>query len=279
MNGFFSKKNVFKGTGGILAAGAIASVWIMNSGTTPTYVADEHGNADVATAIAEAVVPPPPKHIPPPDAVRAIYMTSWVAWTASIQKPLLEFVRTSEINAIVIDVKDYSGKVSFRTSNPSIEKMGSEEERVPNMRSLIDELHRDGIYTIARISVFQDPHIAAKRPEIAVHTKEGAVWKDRKGITWVDPASREMWEYTVQIARASEAAGFDELNFDYVRFPSDGNMKNISFPTWDGVRSRSDVLEEFFSYLDTELADLPIPISLDLFGMTMTNTDDLNIGQ
>lgn len=264
----------------MVVAGAIVFMWSINNETAPIYIADEHGgNAEVSMVAVATILPPPPRHISTPEAVRAVYMTSWVAGTPSIREKLVEFIKTSEINAVVIDVKDYSGKVSFQTGNPVVEKMGSQEARVPDMRSLIDELHEADIYTIARISVFQDPYVAAKMPEIAVHTKEGAVWKDRKGITWVDPASPEMWDYIIQVARASEAAGFDELNFDYVRFPSDGNMTNMAFPAWDGVRSRSDVLEEFFSYLDTELADLPVPISLDLFGMTMTNTDDLNIGQ
>lgn len=259
----------------VIATIAVAFVWIMSNRTAPIYIADEHGSAAVATA----VLPPPPQHIATPDAVRAIYMSSWVAGTPSIREPLVEFVRTSEVNAVVIDVKDYSGKISFYTGDPLIEKMGSEEERVPDMRSLIEELHHNDIYTIARISVFQDPYVVAKMPEIAVHTKDGRVWKDRKGITWVDPASTEMWKYIVRVARAAEAVGFDELNFDYVRFPSDGNMKNIAFPVWDGIMPRSDVIGNFFAYLDTNLADLPVPFSLDLFGMTMTNTDDLNIGQ
>lgn len=275
MNGFFAKKNIVTGTGSAAVVTVVAFILIMNNEVTPIYIAGEHGSATVATA----VLPPPPQHISTPDAVRAIYMSSWVAGTPSIREPLIEFVRTSEVNAIIIDVKDYSGKVSFRTGDPLIEKMGSEEERVPDMRSLIEELHRNDIYTIARISVFQDPYVVAKMPEIAVRTKEGAVWKDRKGITWVDPASTEMWKYIVRVARATEAVGFDELNFDYVRFPSDGNMTNIVFPAWDNKTPKSDVLEKFFSYLDTELKSLPVPISLDLFGMTMTNTDDLGIGQ
>lgn len=285
MKNLFSQKNMFWGAGGAVVAGAIVFMWSANNEMALTYIANEYrGNikastAEVTTVATTAVLPPPAAHIPTPEAVRAVYMTSWVAGTPSIRKPLLEFIRTSKVNAIVIDVKDYSGKISFHTGDPLIEKMGSEEARVPDMRSLIDELHEAHIYTIARISVFQDPYVAAHMPEIAVRTKEGAVWKDRKGVTWVDPASPEMWEYMVRVARAAETVGFDELNFDYVRFPSDGNMSNISFPVWDEIVPRSDVLENFFAYLDTELADLPVPISLDLFGMTMTNTDDLHIGQ
>lgn len=244
----------------------------------PLYVARDYADTKASAAALEAISQLS-RHVLTPEEVRAIYMTSWVAGTPSLRSGLIEFIRASEINAVVIDVKDYSGKISFETGNSAIAEIGSVEERVPNMSALIEELHKDNIYTIARISVFQDPYMAGKRPEIAVHTKEGTVWKDRKGISWVDPASQEMWDYIIEVARASEAVGFDELNFDYIRFPSDGNMVDIAFPVWDGVKPRSDVLAEFFSYLDAGLSDLLIPISLDFFGMTMTNTDDLNIGQ
>lgn len=221
----------------------------------------------------------PPTHVKTPEPVRAIYMTSWVAGTPSFRKTLVDFMRESEINAVVIDVKDYTGNIAFRTGNPAVEKEGGEENRVADMRAFIDSLHAEDMYVIARISVFQDPHYAARHTNEAVQRKNGALWKDRKGLSWVDPASQSMWRYIVEVARASERVGFDELNFDYIRFPSDGNMEDIVFPIWDGKTSRADVLEQFFKYLDTELADIDVPLSLDLFGMTMTNTDDLNIGQ
>ncbi|TSC79712.1 MAG: Uncharacterized protein G01um101429_387 [Parcubacteria group bacterium Gr01-1014_29] len=234
----------------------------------------------LAATVSEMVsVPPPPVHLPTPSPVYAIYMSSWVAGTPSFRENLVEFAHTSEINSIVIDVKDYTGKVAFKTGDAAIEALGSEENRVPDMRAFIDGLHKNNIYVIARISVFQDPHMTSRRSDIAIKRGDGSVWKDRKGISWIDPASKDMWAYIVRIARASEAVGFDELNFDYVRFPSDGNMNDIKFPVWDGITPRSDVIANFFAYLDTKLSDLPVPISLDLFGMTMTNTDDLNIGQ
>lgn len=263
--------------GSVTAAVMFVMFWGLDGGTGVEYRAPV--NEELLATVSTAVEPQPPQHIPTPVPVRAIYMSSWVAGTPSIREGLIEFARSSEVNAIVIDVKDYSGKVSFRTGDPQIEAIGSEEERVPNMRLLLEELHGKGIYTIARISVFQDPHLALKWPKYAVHTPSGGLWKDRKGISWMDPASKETWDYTIQVARAAEAVGFDELNFDYIRFPSDGNMTDIAFPVWDGKTPRSDVLETFFMYLDTELSDLSVPISLDLFGMTMTNMDDLNIGQ
>lgn len=236
-----------------------------------------------ANVLEDFIEEPEPKekieHLPTPDSVKAIYMTSWVAGTPSWRANLVNFVKSSELNAIVIDVKDYTGRVAIEVKDPELEKVGSEEVRVPDIKEFIKELHRDNIYTIARISVFQDPYLVKMRPDLVVKTKSGAVWQDRKGLTWLDPAAREVWEYHVRIAREAERVGFDELNFDYIRFPSDGNMRDIAYDHWDEVTPQSEVLGEFFAYLDSELSDLDVPLSADLFGLTTWNYDDLNIGQ
>src|SRR3989344_8026699 len=231
----------------------------------------------VESVIAE---PPKPKHVETPTAVRAIYMTSWVAGTPKWRAELVDFIKNSEINSLIIDVKDYTGMVAFDTQSEKIKAEGSEEIRVKDMREFIEELHDADIYAIARITVFQDPYYAKKHLNIAVQKKNGTLWKDRKGLSYLDPGAKEYWDYIIEIARASEAAGFDELNFDYIRFPSDGNMSDIAYPV-SGARAKDkpSVLNEFFAYLDESLSDLPVPISADVFGMTTTNTDDLNIGQ
>lgn len=237
------------------------------------------GENALPAAVAEPVKLPPPVHIATPDPVRGIYMTSWVAGTPSFRKNLIELADSSEINTIVIDVKDYTGKVAFKTGDQKISAVGSEEDRVPDMRSVLEDLHQRNIYTIARISVFQDPHFAKMRPKFAVHRGDGEVWKDRKGLSWMDPASKEVWDYNVAVAEAAARAGFDELNFDYVRFPSDGNLTDITYPVWDEKKPKSDVIAEFFAYLNKELEDTNVPISADLFGFVTSNMDDLNIGQ
>ena len=207
-------------------------------------------------------------------------MTSWVAGTTDWRRELTEFIKKSEINSIVIDVKDYSGYVSFNTGDEVLKKTGVEEIRTPYLKEFIEELHDAEIYTIARITVFQDPFYSKSHLPIAVQRKDGTLWKDRKGLSFVDPSAREFWDHIVRIARAAEKIGFDELNFDYIRFPSDGNMKDISFPV-SGARATNkvEVLSAFFAYLDNALSDLKIPLSADVFGMTATNYDDLNIGQ
>ena len=234
---------------------------------------------DVAES-SEIVIsePPKPKHISTPESVKAIYMTSWVAGTKDWRKELVEFIKKSEINSIIIDVKDYTGRVAFATGDKEIEMVGSEEIRVRDLKDFIETLHDAEIYTIARITVFQDPYYAKKHPEIAVQKKNGTIWKDRKGLSYMDPAARPFWDYIIKIAKSSEQVGFDELNFDYIRFPSDGNMSDIVFPV-AGKRKKVEVLSEFFAYLNRHLEETNVPISADVFGMTTTNYDDLNIGQ
>ena len=188
---------------------------------------------------------PRAKHILTPQAVKAIYMTSWVASTRDWRTNLTDFARRSEINSIVIDVKDYSGFITFDTGDPEIKAIGSEDIRDKDLQEFIGTLHESGIYVIARITVFQDPVYSKKYPTQAVQRTSGAIWKDRKGLSYVDPSSAEYRKYLVRIAQASERIGFDELNFDYVRFPSDGNMSDIVFPL-SGKKSKPEVLESFW---------------------------------
>ncbi len=230
------------------------------------------------TTLPVAEEAPKVKHIKTPEAVKAIYMTSWVAGTKNWRSELVDLIKKTELNSVVIDVKDYTGRVSFDTEDPVIKETGSEEIRVKDMKDFVENLHGAGIYAIARITVFQDPYYAKKHPEIAVQKKNGTIWKDKKGLSYMDPGAREYWDYIIKIARASEKAGFDELNFDYIRFPSDGDMKDIKFPVADN-RSKVEALTEFFKYLSSELKNTGIPISADVFGMVATNYDDLNIGQ
>ena len=219
------------------------------------------------------------EHIKTPASVKGIYMTSWVAGTKDWREDLVNLIQKTELNALVIDIKDYSGKLSFEPKGQSLRQFGSWERRIPDIKDFIKELHQKGIYAIARIAVFQDPFMVKKRPDLAVKTSSGSVWRDYKGLPWIDPCAKEYWDYIILIAKEAERAGFDELNFDYVRFPSDGNMKNIRYQFCDQSKEKADLLEDFFAYLSSRLKGLEIPISADLFGMVTVNTDDLNIGQ
>ncbi|QQG46499.1 MAG: putative glycoside hydrolase [Candidatus Niyogibacteria bacterium] len=264
----------FKNYFGLGAAAfiGVASLFLVFGGNNRiSYIAP--GN-EIAAPSQEKI-----QHLRTPEPTRAIYMTSWVAGTADWRENLVKFVEETELNAVVIDIKDYSGRVSFETDDAHIKDLGSSEKRIIDIKEFIEYLHQKNIYVIGRISVFQDPYFVSKRPDLAVKKKDGSVWKDRKGLTWIDPAAKEFWAYTVLVAKASEKAGFDELNFDYVRFPSDGNMKDIKYDYWDEVTPPAEVIGDFFAYLRRELDGVGLPLSVDLFGMVTVNYDDLNIGQ
>jgi hypothetical protein len=235
------------------------------------------------TAPPSAPVPPPKPvvtHVETPESVRAIYMTSWVAGTTKWRADLASLIDTTELNSLVIDIKDYTGAISFKVEDPYLVGIGSYENRIPDVREFIAELHKKNIYVIGRISVFQDPLLVKKRPDLAVRTAsdKNVAWKDYKGISWLDAGSKEVWDYVVALAREAHANGFDEINFDYIRFPSDGNMRDIYYPMSEGKVKR-EVMREFFAYVNDQLHESGMKTSADFFGMTTTNTDDLNIGQ
>ncbi len=215
----------------------------------------------------------------PPEVIRGIYVTSWSAGTAVNMARIRKILRETEANAVVIDIKDYSGSVTYATENPEALRYGARSVRIPRVNALIKELHDEGVYVIGRVSVFQDPVFAAARPELAVQNREtGEVWLDQNKLAWIDPASREAWAYAVSVARDAFSRGFDEVNFDYIRFPSDGAMEAIAYPIYDPVTTlKRSVLRDFFRYLRAELPDRVI--SADIFGMTTVHEADIGVGQ
>jgi hypothetical protein len=233
------------------------------------------------TSVIEQVIPQKPVviHIKTPEKVRAIYMTACAASSKTFREKIVSLATTTEINSIVVDVKDYTGTISFSSENPLIKENDGTGCKVSDMKDFVNELHKKGIYVIARISSFQDGFLVKKRPELAVKKEsDGTVWKDNKGVSWLDPGSKEVWNYLVIIGKESYALGFDELNFDYIRFPSDGNMNNIAYPFSEGVVKR-EIMKNFFIYLRDNLNDLEVPLSADMFGMVTVADFDLNIGQ
>lgn len=215
-----------------------------------------------------------------PKEVKAIYLTSWSASTPNKLDAAIDLIKKTELNAVVIDVKDYTGTVAFKTKSPLIQSIGSEENRLGNLTPIVNKLHENDIYVIARIAVFQDQHLLKVKPELAIKDSSGKIWRDRKGLGWVDPASKEVWEYTAEIAREAAKAGTDELNFDYIRFPSDGNLLAVRYPFYkEANQTKREVIKGFFEYLATELKPTKKILSADLFGLATVQKDDLGIGQ
>ncbi len=233
-----------------------------------------------ATGTTNTVIKPEPvvEHIKTPSVVKAFYMTSCIASGVSLRSPMLGIIDRTEINSIVIDVKDYTGYVSVDFGNPDY-PIGGKSCLVRDMKEFVAYLHSKGIYTIARIAVMQDPYYAEKHPDQAVKRKDnGGVWKDKKGLAFVDPSYKEFWDYNKNIAIDSYKIGFDEVNFDYVRYPTDGSLSNMSFKL-GASSTKASVMKDFYVYMGGAMKEKGIPSSVDIFGMTTTAKDDLGIGQ
>ncbi len=202
---------------------------------------------------------PPKKLDNPPEIIKAVYVTGYSARNQKYLNYLSNIFETTEINAVVVDVKGSDGAILKDKDN------------------LVKFFHDQNIYAIGRISVFQDPVFARARPELAIYNKNGGLWRDNNGLFWLDPASKDVWDYNISLAKDAFLHGFDEINFDYARFPSDGNMESMGFPIWDLKKTKQEVIKEFFEYLRSKL--LGHRISADLFGQTAIDVGDMGIGQ
>lgn len=260
---------------------AIVAIALPHVGAS-TYERNATSSDDILPVV-EKPKKPVVAHLKTPEAVKAIYMSQCVVGTPGFRQQLVDLIDTTELNAVVIDIKDFSGKLAFTTDNPVLKDSVSDECGATDIESFIKTLHDKNIYVIGRITVFQDPYYTKLHPESAVkRASDGGVWKDHKGLSFIDVSAKEYWKYVVELSKESYRKGFDELNYDYVRYPSDGNMKDIAFMS---PRPKYEALEEFFAYLYDALEEpfdnfdeRPV-LSADLFGYTTTNTDDLGIGQ
>jgi len=212
---------------------------------------------------------------------KGIYLTAYTAGDKIRRQALVDLVNQTELNSLVVDIKDSSGRIFFDTNIPLANEIGAEEIRISDLRDWLVQLKGQGIYTIARIVVFQDPYLAVKKPETALKSKSGGIWRDYKGQSWVDPTSRLVWDYNLDLAQAAADIGFAEINFDYIRFPSDGNIKQIVYANLanDSYEAKSAVMAKFYRYLGQRMAFAPVYTSADLFGMTLWRSDGMNIGQ
>ncbi len=212
----------------------------------------------------------------PPQIIKAIYATNWSAGNEKSISRLIKLIKETELNSIVIDIKDYTGIIGYKTD--AIADKSTQERRIPFVNTLLKRLHAENIYVIGRVAVFEDNHLAKTRKDLALQSKKtGNAWTTPKGISWVDSASPEVWSYNVDIAKDALNRGFDEINFDYIRFPSDGDLADIIYPVWDQKTSRHEVISSFFKYLRQELPQAKL--SADFFGLATVAEDDLGIGQ
>ena len=218
-------------------------------------------------------------HIATPTQVNAVYISSWSAGTKSSMNHIYGLLAGGKLDAVVIDIKDATGRLSYQPQDPALRAMGVGTRRIADLSALIATLHSKGVYVIGRVAVFQDPYYAAAHPEDALHSlSTGDVWKDDKGIAWLRVDSPDVWHYAESIAEDAYVQGFDEINLDYVRFPSDGKLSDIDETAF--VKNKQDTVADFFTDVDTVLrGQHHIPLSADIFGLTTSAKDDMGIGQ
>jgi len=217
-------------------------------------------------------------HIEKPEFVKGIYLTAYTAGTRRLDD-LIDFVKQNDLNAMVIDLKGPNGEPAFHFTNEKLIKYNTDRE-LYNPKEVLDKLHKAGIYVIGRTFVFQDPYMVRAEPSFALKNINGGNWTDYRGVSWLDPTSLDVWQYNVNMAVDAYEQGFDEIQFDYIRFPSDGNLKAIKYVGWDGTTPKELEIEKFFAYISKILRRKGVKTSADLFGLVCCyNNYDLGIGQ
>jgi hypothetical protein len=217
--------------------------------------------------------PVPPKPRPRPSEMRGVHVTMPLA---SLGGRIDQYLSIPGLNTLELDVKDENGEVGFVSGAPSLARTIGAAKRYYRPRQVVSKARRRGVYLIGRLVVFQDPIFAEARPQRAVRTADGSVWRTSAGHAWTNPYDRRVWAYNVAVAKAAAKAGFDEIQFDYVRFPSDGDVSSAVFGR-AGRRANGWVIAAFVHYAAERLRPLGVRVSVDVFGLSATR--DLGVGQ
>ncbi len=212
--------------------------------------------------------------------VKGIYMTGNTVANTEKFNSLIKLINTTELNAVVIDVKDDEGLMTYHSEVPDAEFTGANKKvRIKDIDAVMKVLKENNIYSIARIVTFKDRKAGDKYASLAVKNTSGGIWRDKHGMSWLNPYNRDSWNYIVSIAEEAATKGFDEIQFDYVRFPTDGNMKIINYGANAKGKSKAEAIAEFLSYGRERLNKKGVVVSADVFGLVTTATDDMRIGQ
>ena len=212
-----------------------------------------------------------------PFSPRAVYLSLYGIGDKHLRESALSLIKDTEINALVIDLKGDVGKVAFRSATPLAAEIGAQKLiTIKDINSLAGDLHAKGIYTIARIVVFKDDPLASAKPDLAIRTADGTIWKDREGLAWCNPFSKTVWDYNIDLAVEAARAGFDEIQFDYVRFP---DTPGLVYPVPNTEENRVGAISGFLAEARKRLIPYNVFLAADIFGYASWNADDTHIGQ
>lgn len=211
--------------------------------------------------------------------VKGIYVTGPMAGNGAFEN-LITLLDETELNAMVIDVKNDAGEITYQMPQETAQQIGACVSYIGDVQALISRLKEHGIYTIARIVCFKDPYLAEARPELALKTADGTPVVDGHGLAWVNPYREEVWQYLVDVAQKAAEAGFDEIQFDYVRFPIGTVADAAQYGVDMTVYTKKQAISGFLSYASEKLHATGIPVTADVFGTIIGNEIDVaSVGQ
>jgi hypothetical protein len=236
------------------------------------------------TAVApDSVLIPKAPLVARPVPLRGLYVNRWAALGDRMWQ-LIGVAKTTEINALVIDVKDDRGLVLYRSRVPLAREIAADTTmpmRAERVRAVLDTMRRNGIYPIARIVVVKDPLLASKKLAWSIKRRDApdSPWLDKNGNPWLDANQPGVWDYAADLAEEAVALGFSEVQFDYVRFPDEKRLVSEAiFPLAQG-RVRAQVIRDQLGRLRKRVTAMGVPMTIDVFGLTTSDSTDMGIGQ
>lgn len=212
---------------------------------------------------------------------KALYLSFYGIGDRKLRESALRLIGETELNALVIDLKGDLGMVAYKSANRLAAEIGAQKIiTIKDINALVGELHAKGIYTIARIVAFKDNRMASKKTELAIRTAGGAIWRDREGLAWANPYSALVWNYNIDLAVEAARAGFDEIQFDYLRFPdAPGGPGAPAYTMPNTEENRVAAITGFLAVARAKLAPYNVFLAADIFGYVPWNEDDTHIGQ
>ena len=208
--------------------------------------------------------------------VKGIFVTGPMAGTANMEN-LVALVDETELNAIVLDVKNDEGRITYDMQIPAVQEIEAGICYIQDMESLIEKCKEKNIYLIARIVTFKDPFLAEAKPQWCIHNADGSIFRDKDGLAWINPYDHEVWEYLLDIAQEALRIGFDEVQFDYIRFSTDSGMKDVDFGQETEEKDREEIITEFVQYASDKVHEAGGAISADVYGMVIDSRMDQQI--
>ena len=210
--------------------------------------------------------------------VRGIYITDNTAGSERMEE-ILNSMKNTELNAVVIDIKNDQGRISYRMNNPKVKETGADLNIISDMPALLDRCHKQGLYVIARLVCFRDPYIGTKHPEWMNQKSDGSLFVDNNGLNWVNPYQKDYWEYIASVADSCADDGFDEIQLDYVRFCTEKGMQDVVYPE-EAQSDKTKIITEFVRFMADRMAKKEVFFSADVFGTIIGSyVDTMSVGQ